>query len=166
LNLPRFKTESSVAQVTHRTTARIVDWVSAPLSIRFDARLLERLRRRSQSTPGATPSGLAQRLVDEGLRMAEHPGIIFKDGPSGRRAALAVGPDVWEVVKVLRELDERGEPAVDATAELMALPPAKVRVATHYYAAYPEEVDGEIDEADRVSTEAERAWNIEQQLLV
>ena len=26
--------------------------------------------------------------------MAEHPGIVFKDGPSGRRAALAFGPDV------------------------------------------------------------------------
>ena len=60
--------------------------MSAPLSIRFDTKLLERLRRRSQATPGSTPSGLAQRLVDEGLRMAEHPGIVFKDGPSGRRA--------------------------------------------------------------------------------
>ena len=139
--------------------------MSTPLSIRFDARLLERLRRRTQSTPGATPSGLAQRLVDEGLRMADHPGIVFKDGPSGRRAALAFGPDVWEVVKVLRELDERGEPAVAATAELLALPQAKVRVAMHYYAGYPEEIDAEIAEADRISTEAERAWHIERRLL-
>jgi hypothetical protein len=108
---------------------------------------------------------LAQRLVDEGLRMADHPGIVFKDGPSGRRAALAFGPDVWEAVKVLRELDERGESAVNAAAELLALPPAKVRVAMHYYAAYPEEIDEEIDEADRVSVEAERAWDVERQLL-
>ncbi len=141
------------------------DYVSTPLSIRFDARLLKRLRRRTQSTPGATASGLAQRLVDEGLRMADHPGIVFKEGPSGRRAALAFGPDVWEVVKVLRELDERGEPAVAAAAELLALPQAKVRVAMHYYAAYPEEIDGEIGEADRISTEAEHAWNVERRLL-
>jgi hypothetical protein len=33
--------------------------------------------------------------------------VLFKDGPSGRRAALAFGPDVWEIVKVLREIDER-----------------------------------------------------------
>ena len=83
-------------------------YVSAPLSIRFDPVLLERLRRRARTVPGATASALAQRLVDEGLRTAEHPGIIFKDGPTGRRAALAGGPDVWEIVNVLRELDERG----------------------------------------------------------
>jgi hypothetical protein len=139
--------------------------MSSPLSIRFDRQLLERLRRRAQSSPGATPSGLAQRLVDEGLRMADHPGVIFKDGPSGRRAALAFGPDVWEVVKVLREIDERGEQAVAAAGEVLALPEAKVRVAMHYYAAYPEEIDAEIAEAERVSGEAEHAWQVERRLL-
>jgi hypothetical protein len=143
----------------------ILRYVSTPLSIRFDPRLLERLRRWAQSSPGATPSGLAQRLVDEGLRMADHPGVVFKDGASGRRAALAFGPDVWEVVRVLREIDERGEVAVAATADVMALPEAKVRVAMHYYAAYPEEIEAEITEADRVSGEAERAWRIERRLL-
>jgi hypothetical protein len=139
--------------------------MSSPLSIRFDRRLLERLRRRAQSSPGATPSGLAQRLVDEGLRMADHPGVIFKDGPSGRRAALAFAPDVWEVVKVLREIDERGEQAVAAAGEVLALPEAKVRVAMHYYGAYPEEIDAEIAEAERVSGEAEHAWQVERRLL-
>lgn len=75
----------------------ILRYVSGPLSIRFDPGILDRLKRRAARLPGATPSGLAQRLVDEGLRRAEHPGIEFKDGPSGRRAALALGPDVWEV---------------------------------------------------------------------
>lgn len=139
--------------------------MTAPLSIRFDARLLERLRRRAQASPGATPSGLAQRFVEEGLRMAEHPGVVFKDGPSGRRAALAFGPDVWEIVKVLREIDERGDGAVAATAEVLALPEARVRAALHYYADFPDEVDAEIGEADRVSAAAEEAWRIEQRLL-
>jgi ABC-type ATPase involved in cell division len=139
--------------------------MSSPLSIRFDTKLLERLRRRAQSTPGATPSGLAQRLVDEGLRMAEHPGIVFKDGPSGRRAALAFGPDAWEIVKVLREIDERGAAAITATADVLALAEAKVRAVMHYYAAYPAEIDAEIEEADRVSTAAQAAWEAEQRLL-
>ena len=65
--------------------------MSAPLSIRFDDSLLARLRRRAQSLAGSSTSALAQRLIDEGLRMADHPGVIFKDGPSGRRAALAEG---------------------------------------------------------------------------
>jgi hypothetical protein len=58
--------------------------MAAPLSIRFDPALLDRLRRRARSVPGGSVSWLAQRLVDEGLRMAEHPGVIFKNGPSGR----------------------------------------------------------------------------------
>lgn len=139
--------------------------MSAPLSIRFDPKILDRLRRRAQTTPGSSPSGLAQRLVDEGLRMAEHPGVVFKDGPSGRRAALAFGPDVWEIVKVLREIDERGPAALAAAAELLALPEARVRAAMHYYAAYPNEVDAEIDEADRTSVAREAAWESEQRLL-
>jgi hypothetical protein len=140
-------------------------YMTTPLSIRFDARLLERLRRRAQSSPGATPSGLAQRFVEEGLRMAEHPGVVFKDGPSGRRAALAFGPDVWEIVKVLREIDERGEAAVGAASEVLALQPARVRAAMHYYADYPDEIDAEINEADRVSAAAEQAWRTERRLL-
>jgi hypothetical protein len=102
--------------------------VSAPLSVRFDPGILDHLRSRARAVPGATPSGLAQRLVDEGLRMAEHPGIAFKDGPTGRRASLQLGPDVWEVVKTVRELDERGEAAVLAAADLLSLSREQARV--------------------------------------
>lgn len=137
----------------------------APLSIRFDPGILDRLRRRAGRSPGATPSGLAQRLVDEGLRQGEFPGVVFREGATGRRAALALGPDVWEVVRTLREVDERGEAAVDAAAELLALPPARVRLALRYYSTYEQEVDAEIAEADAASEAAERAWRTEQRLL-
>jgi hypothetical protein len=140
-------------------------YMTAPISIRFDEHLLARLRRRALASPGATVSGLAQRLVDEGLRMADHPGIVFKEGPSGRRAALAFGPDVWEVVKFLREIDERGPSAVSAGAEVLGLAEAQVRTAMHYYSAYPAEVDEEIAQADAESRSAEAAWEAEQQLL-
>jgi hypothetical protein len=140
-------------------------YMSAPISIRFDQRLLDRLRRRAQASPGATPSGLAQRLVDEGLRMAEHPGVVFKDGPSGRRAALAFGPDIWEIVEFLREVDERGLNAVEAAAEVLGLPESRVRIALHYYSAYPHEIDAEITQADEESRAAETAWEAEQRLL-
>jgi hypothetical protein len=70
-------------------------YMSTPVSIRFDRRLLERLRKHAHAIPGATPSGLAQRLVDEGLRMTDHPGVTFREGPTGRRAALVNGPDIW-----------------------------------------------------------------------
>lgn len=115
--------------------------------------------------PGATPSGLAQLLVDEGLRMAEHPGIVFKDGPAGRRAALALGPDVWEVVSVAKEIDVRGARAVPAIAEALNLPVARVDTALRYYAAYPNEIDAEISDRDAESRAAEQEWHTRQRLL-
>lgn len=140
-------------------------YMGAPLSIRFDPTILDRLRKRARSVPGATPSGLAQRLVDEGLRMAEHPGIVFKDGPTGRRAALALGPDIWEVAKAVRELDERRERAISAAAEMLNLPVERVRLALRYYGAYPDEIDAEMAMADEESRAAEEAWQAEQRLL-
>jgi hypothetical protein len=139
--------------------------MAAPLSIRFDPALLARLRRRARTMPGGSVSGLAQRLVDEGLRMAEHPGIVFKDGPSGRRAALAYGPDVWEIITFLREIDERGTDAVAAATEALNLPAARIRAAIHYYAAYPDEIDAEMEQAEAESRAAEAAWLTEQRLL-
>src|SRR5258707_6901813 len=131
--------------------------MTTPLSIRFDDRLLARLRRRANATSGTT-SALAQRLIDEGLRMADHPGVIFKDGPSGRRAALAYGPDIWEIIKFLREVDERGPAALDAAAEVFAVDASRIATAVSYYGDYRDEIDTEISDADEASARAEEAW--------
>ena len=139
--------------------------MTSPLSIRFDAALLARLRRRVHATPGSTTSALAQRLIDEGLRMSDHPGVIFKDGPSGRRAALAYGPDIWEIVKFLREIDERGPAALDAAAEVFAVDASRIATAVSYYTSYPDEIDAEITDADEVSARAEEAWRIQRRLI-
>lgn len=139
--------------------------MTTPQSIRFDEALLARLRRRAQAVPGGSTSGLVQRLVDEGLRMQEHPGVFFKDGPSGRRAALAFGPDVWEIVKFLREVDERGERAIDAAAEVFNINPSWVTAAVRYYADYHDEIDAEIAEAEEESIRAEEAWLAQQRLI-
>src|SRR6266699_3286983 len=135
--------------------------MTTPLSIRFDPALLARLRRRASATTGSTTSALAQRLIDEGLRMAEHPGVIFKDGPSGRRAALAYGPDVWEVIKFLREVDERGPAAIDAAAEVFAVDTSRIATAISYYVDYAGEIDTEIADADDASARAEAAWRVQ-----
>jgi hypothetical protein len=97
--------------------------------------------------------------------MAEHPGVIFKDGPTGRRAALVLGPDIWEVIKAAREVDERGEEAVTAVADLLNLPVERVRAALRYYAAYPYEIDAEVALADEESLAAEEGWRAQQRLL-
>lgn len=97
--------------------------------------------------------------------MAEHPGVVFKDGPGGRRPALKVRPDIWELIKFLREIDERGEPAVEAASEVFVIPDSAVRVGLDYYTNYPGEIDAWIADADAISEHAERAWRHQQELL-
>ena len=139
--------------------------MTMPLSIRFEAALLARLRTRAAATAGGNTSALAQRLVDEGLRMADHPGVVFKDGPTGRRAALAYGPDVWEVVKFVREVDERGPAALEAAAEVFAVDVNRIATALSYYGDYSDEIDAEIETADEASLHAEQAWRVQQRLI-
>jgi hypothetical protein len=77
----------------------------------------------------------------EAKALSDHPGVIFRDGPAGRRAALPGGPDVWEVMATLMSGKARGQAAIHSTAELLNLTPAQVRAAVRYYAAFPDEID-------------------------
>ncbi len=96
------------------------------------------------------PRTLAQRYVEEGLRMDDHPLVRFADGRAGRRARLVgVGLDVWEVVGVVRDNDN--DPR--AAADYLEIPLGLVQAAVSYYGAYPDEVDEWI--ADN-ATEADR----------
>jgi hypothetical protein len=137
---------------------------SSPLSIRFDDALLERLRRGAASRD-TTPSGLAQRLVDEGLRAEEFGGITFHDGPAGRRASLVGGPDVWEVVAALSYSETRGDAAIDVIGEELDLSTAQVRTALAYFGAYPDEIEEAIADNERAAAEALRSWESQQRLL-
>lgn len=104
---------------------------------------------------------MAERLIDEGLRMEEHPGIVFREGRAGRRAGLAGGPDVWEVLDTLRGTGLSGEEAIGATAEWGGVTVAQVRTAVVYYADHRAEIDEWIEvnraEADRVRQSWERS---------
>jgi hypothetical protein len=123
-----------------------------PFSIRMSTRTLARLDLGAQRR-GEAKSRTAERLIDEGLRMEDHPGIVFKDGPTGRRAALVMGPDVWEVVKTLKETGPAQEQAIAGAMFWGNLSRAQVEVAIRYYGDFPEEVDARIafnhEEADR-----------------
>ena len=97
--------------------------------------------------------------------MEDHPGIVFRDGPTGRRAALSGGPDIWEVIATVRASGLDGENALAAAAEWGSLLLPQVRAAMHYYAEYPQEIDARItcnvEEADA----AEQQWRREQHAL-
>ncbi len=95
---------------------------------------------------------------------------MFRPGPTGRRAAVVSGPDVWEVIATLQtvraaEPDLKGDSLVTAVAEAMGQTERRVRVATRYYAAYPDEIDDRIALNTERADEAEAAWLTEQRLL-
>jgi hypothetical protein len=138
--------------------------MSQVLSVRLPDEVANRLREHAVAT-SEPASGIAQRLVDEGLRMEAHPGIVFRPGPSGRRAALVRGPDVWEVIGLIRSLDARSEDAVSEAAEWLGLTVAQVRTALAYYGEFPDDIEREIDANEAAAARAERAWQNQQRLL-
>lgn len=85
------------------------------------------------------------------------PGIVFRPGPSGRRAALAGGPDVWEVVARVRELDCDEEERIATLAEESALHPRQIRIALDYAAAHPEPIRERIARNEQAAEESRRA---------
>lgn len=110
-------------------------------------------------------SALAERLIDEGLRMETHPGVVFRNGPSGRRAGLAAGPDVWEVVALLLGLRGGVDRRVAKAADQLGLTTAQVRVASRYYAEFPDEIDAEIKANEEAADRELAAWENERRLL-
>jgi uncharacterized protein (DUF433 family) len=81
-------------------------------------------------------------LTEEAVKMREFPGIVFADGPTGRRATFRDGLDVWEVVEpyLLAGKDwsilRQSYPEVDE---------AKLRAAVLYYESYPDEIEARIN---------------------
>ena len=87
--------------------------------------------------------------------MGEYPGIVFVEGPAGRRAALAAyqGLDIWQVVSTLHDND--GD--VADTADVLNLPESEVRLALAYYADHRAEIDEWIRANDELYEQMEAA---------
>lgn len=142
-----------------------IDYMAQPTSIRLPDPVKDRLDRRA-AHGRERPSALAVRLIDEGLRMGEHPGVTFHHSAAhGRVACLAGGPDVAEVIDVLRGLDAQGQARVSETAAWFGIHPSRVRVAMGYYAAFRDEIDHQIDVRHREAAEARGRYEVEQALL-
>lgn len=122
-------------------------------------RTLVRLEHRAKLTR-VPKTALADRYVEEGLAMDAYPGIVFRDGPSGRRPAVLGGPDVWEVLEVFLAEDRDAK----ATAESLGLRPGLVDAAIAYYADNQDAVDEWI-EANRTMMEEAVAASTRQQTV-
>lgn len=97
--------------------------------------------------------------------MRTHPEIVFRDGPSGRRAGLVAGPDVWEIAALIRELPGSAAERVAHAATQLGLTLLQARAASSYYAEFRDEIDAEIEQ-NRDAAELEfAAWANECRLL-
>ncbi|SRR5712691_2441717 len=128
--------------------------MSNPLSVRLNEATIRRLGARARRVR-LPPRTLAQRYVEEGLRMDEHPLVRFAEGPAGRRARLlGTGKDVWEVIATVRDND--GDLA--EAARYLQMPLGLVQAAVTYYGAYPDEIDQWIDLNEEETAEAHAAF--------
>lgn len=135
------------------------------MSLRFrNHDVVERLRDEAAAVDRST-SALAEELIDEGLRVRRHPLITFRSGPTGRRAALVGGPDVWEVVAGLIGGDVSPADRERRAVEVFGLRPEQVDAALAYYAEFTDEIDARVDANVVAAEEAEVLWRRQRDLL-
>jgi hypothetical protein len=136
-----------------------------PVSVRFhDKAVADRLKSEAAARDRSA-SALAEELIDEGLRIRRHPRITFRDGPTGRRAALVDGPDIWEVIDGVVGGDIPAGERVARAAERLGLRPEQVEAALAYYAEFTDEIDDRIARNHAAADEAESLWRRQQDLL-
>ena len=125
-----------------------------PLTFRVPPHTLKHLKRRAREA-GQSQTALAERYLEEGLRMDEHPVIYFRDGASGRRPALlGTRLDVADVIETIWQNDR----SVERTAAYLELPVDRVEACLRYYADYADEIDEWIDRAQAIAKREEARW--------
>ena len=141
-----------------------------PRSIRFDESVSSRLTAYVSRHPGWSGSSVANRLVDEGLRMDEHPGVYFRDGATGRRAVLVGGPGIREIIRAVKsaraaERDLEPQEVIALVQGNTGVPARLIDVALRYWSSYPSEIDAWIEGVEAAEDEAYAAWERQQDLL-
>jgi hypothetical protein len=116
-----------------------------PMSVRFhDHQVVEPLTSEAEARSTST-SALAEVLIDEGLRVRRHPLVGFRDGPSGRRAHVQGGTDVWEIIGGVVGGDVPADQRMARAVELFGLRRDQVEAAVAYYADSTQEIDALLD---------------------
>ena len=100
--------------------------MATPLSLRFKEDTLQRLYFQAKMA-GVPPRTLAQRMVEEAIRMTEHPLIDFTENGPARRAFLrGTGLEVWELMGIVKA--HGGD--VAAAAESTGRTTARIRMTS------------------------------------
>ena len=110
-------------------------------SLRIPTELAKAIQRAAEDS-GRDFSSVTNELLSEAVRLRRCPGILFADGPSGRRARIAgSGIEVWEIIRTYRSLRRNVKRLLKAYHWLSEL---QLRAALGYYTAYPDEIDRQI----------------------
>ena len=108
-----------------------------PVSVRLGKTILSPIRAKARAS-GKPVSRVIKEMLESVLRMQRFPGIVFVEGPSGRRAHLAgTGLDVWEVIRLLREY----RTAARLREAFPRLSSVGIQIAQAYADSYPEEIN-------------------------
>lgn len=116
---------------------------SKSTSFRISQNARRRLTTRAHRE-GMSATALLERLIVEGIDSLDHDGIVFRGPPHDRRAALAGGPDLWEIISRLRELDGSEEQRITTLVEESGLHARQIRLAIDFAAENPEDVNERI----------------------
>ena len=114
---------------------------------------------------GMSATALLDQLIVEGIDQLDYPGIIFRGPANDRRAALAAGPDVWEVIARLQDLDGGEEQRISTLAAESDLHPRLIRIALDYAAEHPDEIQDRIDRNKAMAERSRRAARQREALL-
>jgi uncharacterized protein (DUF433 family) len=114
---------------------------SVQKSIRIPDEVAKTIQDEAESS-GRDFSTVANELLAEAVKLKRCPGIVFADGPSGRRARIAgTGLDVWEVVSTYKNLN-RDDARLREAYHWLSEP--QLRSALSYFRLYPEEIERQI----------------------
>jgi len=133
--------------------------VATSTSFRISDTAKRRLASRA-THEGTTATALLDQLIIEGIDQLDYPGVIFRGPAHDRRAALAAGPDVWEVIARLQELDGSEEHRISTLSAESDLHPRLIRIALDYAAEHVDEIRLRIDHNRAM---AERSSNASRQ---
>jgi hypothetical protein len=89
---------------------------------------------------GVTATALLDQFIVEGIDQLDYPGVIFRGPAHDRRAALAAGPDVWEIIARLQELAGTEEQRITLLSEESDVHPRLIRIALDYAADHANEI--------------------------
>lgn len=138
--------------------------MASSTSYRLSNKAKERLARRADRE-GITATALLERLITEGIDALDQPGIVHRGPTNDRRAGLAGGPDVWEVVARLRELQGTEETRIRILAEESTLHPRLIRVALDYAARHPDVIMERIEARESAIRDGQEMTRTRQALL-